>query len=186
MKPSGAARCAVTQLAAGVLAALLVMALVVDVVGWRENARAERNLEVAREAVDEALSSASTDPATLGADVPEMVAFRRDLMRKAERFYTEFVRQEPNSEAVLSDVAEGHKRLGHIHRIMGDAASAEHHYHTQLASSSAWRPTGRQNRGTGALSQTHTTGSEKPCGRLRARRRRRSRPTTTPSRCSSS
>ena len=118
-----------TQFAAGVLAALLVMALVATWWAWRENARAERNLEVAREAVDEALSSASTDPATLGADVPEMVAFRRDLMRKAERFYTEFVRQEPNSEAVLSDVAEGHKRLGHINRIMGDPAAAEHHYH---------------------------------------------------------
>ena len=118
-----------TQFAAGVLAALLVMALVATWWAWRRTpARSAISRSPARPWMKRS-SSASTDPATLGADVPEMVAFRRDLMRKAERFYAEFVRQEPNSEAVLSDVAEGHKRLGHINRIMGDAAAAEHHYH---------------------------------------------------------
>ena len=114
--------------AAAVLAALLVLSLLSTWVAWRENARAEKNFALAREAVDETLSSASMDPARVGADVPELVAFRRDLMLKAERFYAEFVRQEPGSDALLKDLAEGHRRLGHIQRLLEDPAAAEGHY----------------------------------------------------------
>jgi tetratricopeptide (TPR) repeat protein/energy-coupling factor transporter ATP-binding protein EcfA2 len=120
------------QWAAAVLGALLVMALISTWVAWRESARAARNFTLAREAVDETLSSASLDPSRVGADVPELVAFRRDLMRKAERFYAEFVLQEPGSEALLSDVAEGHRRLGHIQRLLDEPVAAEHHYHDAI------------------------------------------------------
>jgi tetratricopeptide (TPR) repeat protein/energy-coupling factor transporter ATP-binding protein EcfA2 len=116
------------QWAAAVLGVLLVIALLSTVVAWRENVRAERNLALARQAVDESLSSASLDPARVGADVPELVVFRRDLMRKAETFYTEFVQQEPNSEALLKDLADGHRQLGHIQRILEDPTAAEHHF----------------------------------------------------------
>lgn len=120
------------QWAAAILGALLVMALISTWVAWRESARAARNFTLAREAVDETLSSASLDPARVGADVPELVAFRRDLMRKAERFYAEFVLQEPDSEALLSDVAEAHRRLGHIQRLLDDPLAAERHYHDAI------------------------------------------------------
>ena len=121
-----------TQWAAAVLAALLVMALFSTWVAWRENARAERNFALAHQAVDETLSSASLDPAKAAADVPELVAFRRELMRKAERFYAEFVMQEPDSDTLLRDLADGHRRLGHIQRLLDDPVAAQHHYHQAI------------------------------------------------------
>lgn len=133
-----------TQWAAAVLAALLVMALGTTWWAWTENARAARNLDMAREAVDEALSSASTDPAGMGADAPALVAFRRDLLGKAERFYTDFVAQEPNSEGVLGQVADGHLRLGHIQRILHNPPEAERHY--RRAIHAYGRLAGRQTR----------------------------------------
>jgi tetratricopeptide (TPR) repeat protein len=144
------------QWAAAVLGALLVMALISTWVAWRESARAARNFTLARQAVDETLSSASLDPARVGADVPELVAFRRDLMRKAERFYAEFVLQHPDSEELLSDLAEGHRRLGHIQRLLDDPVAAEHHYHDaivqldRLAAGSPGNPAYRR-----ALADTH-------------------------------
>lgn len=117
-----------TQWAAAVLAALLVLALASTWWAWSENVRAERNLALAREAVDEALTSASTDPSKVADDAPELIAFRRDLLGKAERFYTEFVLQEPNSQAVRRQVADGHLRLGHIQRMLDNPSEAERHY----------------------------------------------------------
>ena len=174
-----------TQLAAGVLAALLVMALVATWWAWRESARAERNLDVAREAVDERSRRLDRPGERSAPTCREMVAFRRDLMRKAERFYTSSSARSPTARPCSTDVAEAHKRLGHIHRIMGDPATAEHHYRHAIGEFERLATDRPAEPAVPAISrETHTTGSERPCGRLPALQATPKSPTTTPSRCS--
>ena len=82
---------------AGVLAACLVAAVLLVYYARRANERAEANLALAREAVDESLSSADRDPTLTGGDVPQVEEFRRELLSKAER-YTAFMSQDPRGE----------------------------------------------------------------------------------------
>jgi hypothetical protein len=121
-----------TQWAAGVLAALLAVAASLAVVAWRENARAGANLALAREAVDESLSSADRDPARVGADVPQVEELRRELLDKAERFYVAFMDQEPSSEASRRDLAYAHFRLGHINRMLEKRDDAGRRYEAAI------------------------------------------------------
>ena len=106
------------QIAAGVLAIFLVVAVSLAYIAVSESKRATDNLKLARAAVDESLSSADRDPARVGADVPQVEEFRRELLVKAEAFYREFMKQEPDSEASRNDLALAHFRLGHINRLL--------------------------------------------------------------------
>ncbi len=121
-----------TQVAAGVLATLLAAAVALAVVARRESRRAEANLELARAAVDESLSSAERSSARVGADTPDVEELRRELLSKAERFYAAFMYQAPRSEASRRDLALAHMRLGHIHRLMGKLTEAEQSYRTAI------------------------------------------------------
>lgn len=121
-----------TQTAAAVLATLLVAAVALAVVARRESRRAEANLELARAAVDESLSSAERSSARVGADTPDVEELRRELLSKAERFYAAFMYQAPRSEASRRDLALAHMRLGHIHRLMGKREDAEQAYRTAI------------------------------------------------------
>ena len=114
--------------AAGVLGTFLLAAVALTSYAWRESARAEANLALARQAVDESLSSADRDPARIGADVPQVEEFRRELLTKAESFYRAFMNQEPRSEASQRDLAFAHFRLGQINRMLEkpDAAASEY------------------------------------------------------------
>lgn len=107
-----------TQWAAAVLAVLLLAAVAAAYLAWRESTRAEANLRLAREAVDETLASADRDPARVAADFAEMENFRRDLLQRTERFYAAFMSQEPSSLDVRQDLAAAHLRLGHISRML--------------------------------------------------------------------
>ena len=107
---------------------LMVAALVLAVVARREVRRAEANLQLARAAVDESLSSAERSSARVGADTPDVEALRRELLEKAERFYEAFMYQSPRSEESRRDLAMAHVRLGHIHRLMGKVDDAEREY----------------------------------------------------------
>ena len=106
------------QWAAAVLALFLVVAVTLGLFASRERQRAEQNLDLARAAVDQSLASADRDPASIGADVPQVEEFRRELLDKAEGFYRAFMNQERGSEKVRRDVAFSHFRLGHIDRLL--------------------------------------------------------------------
>jgi hypothetical protein len=121
------------QWTAGILATLLVVTAALAVVAWRESARAEGNLELARGAVDESLSSVDRDPARVAADVPQVEAIRRDLLAKAETFYVAFMKQAPNSEKSRRDLANSHFRLGHINRMLAKPDEAAKEYQDAIA-----------------------------------------------------
>lgn len=115
-------------IAAGVFGVLFAVAGVLAYLAFRESVRATGNLQLAKDAVDQTLSSADIDPARTGADLPEMQAFRRDLLLKARNFYEEFLKQDSSGEELRRDLGYGHIRLGHINRMLGtvDAAAKEY------------------------------------------------------------
>ncbi len=119
--------------AAGVFATLFIVAGLSAYVAWRENARAGRNLQLARDAVDQTLSSAGLDPARAGADVPQMEQFRTELLEKAKLFYVGFLKQDSGSEELRNEMAFAHFRLGHIHRLLGKADEAAGEYGQAIA-----------------------------------------------------
>jgi hypothetical protein len=116
------------QGAAAVLGVFLVVASALAYFAWRESQRAGRNLDLARAAVDQSLSSVDRNPARVGADVPELEELRRDLLGRAQTFYTAFMSQQPNSEALKRDVALAHVKIGHINRLLEKPAEAEQEY----------------------------------------------------------
>ena len=115
------------QVAAGVLGAFLVVAVSLAYIAVREGQRASANLALAREAVDESLASADRSPSLVALDPPEVQAFRRELLLKAQSFYTAFMNQDPTSETSRRDLAFAQFRMGHINRALElpeDAARA--------------------------------------------------------------
>jgi tetratricopeptide (TPR) repeat protein len=116
------------QYAAVVLGTMLVVAVVLAVIARRASERAEANLQLARAAVDESLSSADRSSARVGADTPDVEELRRELLSKAERFYEAFMYQEPGTEESRRDLAMAHVRLGHIHRLIARPVDAEREY----------------------------------------------------------
>ncbi|HUE84601.1 MAG TPA: hypothetical protein VMO26_00840 [Vicinamibacterales bacterium] len=132
-----------TQLVAGVLATMLVVAIGLGMFAWSERQRAQANLDLARQAVDESLAAIDRDPADIGADVPQVEELRRQLLARAEGFYVAFMDQEPRSERARRDLALAHMRLGHINRMLEKRDQAEREYRdaitrlTALVSTSA-------------------------------------------------
>jgi tetratricopeptide (TPR) repeat protein len=107
------------QQVAGVLGSLFVLALFLAYVAWNEKRRAEGNLELARRAVDESLSSAGRQPAREAADVPQLEEFRQELLQKAEEFYSNYLaKEENNNEALRYEAALAHSKLGDISRLL--------------------------------------------------------------------
>ena len=122
-----------TQWAAGILASLLLAALFLAFLAWKQTRRAERNLELARRAVDESLSSAGRDQAREASDMPQMEKFRMELLDKAETFYALFVRQNSDNPALRSEEARANSRLGDINRLMGRHIKAAEEYNKAIA-----------------------------------------------------
>ena len=116
------------QYAAAVLGTMLIVAIGLAVIARRESNRAAANLQLARTAVDESLSSADRSSARVGADTPDVEELRRELLSKAERFYEAFMYQAPGSEESRRDLAMAHVRLGHIHRLIAKPVDAEREY----------------------------------------------------------
>ena len=113
---------------AAVFAMLFVIAGMLAYVARQENRRATQNLGFAKDAVDQTLSSAGLDPASAGADVPQMTEFRRQLLEKAKSFYDDFLKQDASSEALRREMALAHLRLGHIDRWLEKADEAARDY----------------------------------------------------------
>jgi tetratricopeptide (TPR) repeat protein/energy-coupling factor transporter ATP-binding protein EcfA2 len=109
------------QWAAGVLAGLLLIAAVLFHMARVQKALAEYYQQQAQNAVDEMLSSAGRrEQARVAADVPEMEAFRKELLEKAKGFYATFEKREPNNNTIRAEMARAHFRLGEINRILDD------------------------------------------------------------------
>ncbi len=120
---------------AGALAALLVLSIGLALYARRQQfradeqfARADRNLNLAKTAVDEMLLSAGRQSARVAAEVPELEEFRRELLEKARVFYAEFGTQKPDSEALQRETAQAHLRLGDIYRLLQRIDEARQHY----------------------------------------------------------
>ena len=105
----------------------------------RENRRATRICGLAKDAVDQTLSSAGLDPASAGADVPQMTSSGGELLEKAKVFYVEFLKQEPQRSASPARWRMAHLRLGHIDRWLEEADDAAREYRKPSASSTAWQ-----------------------------------------------
>ena len=132
------------QWVAGALALLLFISAATTYVARRESLRAraesdraERNLQLARAAVDESLVVVEREPSRLGVDVPEIVGFRRELLQKAQRFYSDFILQVPQSEELRRDIAFAHLRLGHIDRALDAPDPAEKAYRAAITAFAA-------------------------------------------------
>lgn len=134
------------QWAAAVLAGFLMIAVALTYYARLENSRAEANLALAREAVDESLSSADRDPAMTGGDVPQVEEFRRELLAKAQRFYSAFMNQDPRSETSRRDLAFAHFRLGHINRLLEKPDEAAREYQDSITRFEALRTSYPRNR----------------------------------------
>jgi tetratricopeptide (TPR) repeat protein len=124
------------RLAWGTASVLLVAFVVAVWAAWfarRESGRASANLRLAKDAVDETLLVTSRDPARLGADVPQIEELRRELLGRAKRFYVEFIKQEPDNEEFLNEMAFAHFRLGHINRMLDEPVEAAREYQQAIA-----------------------------------------------------
>jgi tetratricopeptide (TPR) repeat protein len=121
------------QWAAGILGILLVIAGVLGRIARKEQARAEENLQLARDAVNEMLSSAGSKQARVTADVPEMEEFRKELLEKAKRFYDNFTKQKPDSEQLADEMGRAYFRLGDINRLLSDEKEAATEYKKAIA-----------------------------------------------------
>ena len=126
-----------TQVVAAGLATLLVAAAGFGWFAWTERQRAEANLALAREAVDESLAAVDRDPALVGADVPQVEELRGELLSRAERFYVAFMNQDPRSEDARRDLAMAHLRLARISRMLEKRDDAEREYRAAIAALSA-------------------------------------------------
>jgi tetratricopeptide (TPR) repeat protein len=113
----------------GLLMAIGTLAYVV----YRQRARAETNLMLAKKAVDESLSSVGAQRSREAPDSPEMEEFRRELLDKARNFYLNFARQEPRNDAIAAEVAMAHSRLGDIYRLLEMHEDAMHEYNEAIS-----------------------------------------------------
>jgi len=116
------------QWAACILGALLIVVAWLAYVARTESARAERNLQLAQNAVDEMLSSAGRQQGRVAEDPPEMEEFRRELLDKAKNFYAIFTAQEPDSQQLRQEMARAHFRLGDIYRLSQEPDEAIKEY----------------------------------------------------------
>lgn len=120
----------------------------------RERNRAEANLQLAKTAVDESLSSAGRQQAREAADIPEVEEFRRELLEKAKNFYDGYLNKlAPNNEEFRRETALSHSRLGDIDRLLEKRSDAVKEYQAaitqfeSLAKQYPDRPEYRQARG---------------------------------------
>jgi tetratricopeptide (TPR) repeat protein len=122
-----------TQWAAGILGSLFLITLFLTFYAWRQTRRAENNLQLAKQAVDESLSSAGREQAREGSDLPQMEEFRKELLDKAATFYTIFVQQNNSSSALRAEEALAYSRLGDINRLIGNTKEAVQEYTNAIA-----------------------------------------------------
>ncbi len=125
------------QWTAGILGTLFLVTLVFADIARRQTRRAEDNLQLAKRAVDESLSSAGHQQAREAGDLPEIQAFRKDLLEKAATFYTLLAQQNATTPDFMAEEARAHLRLGDINRLMGKDTEAAQEYSDSIERFSA-------------------------------------------------
>jgi tetratricopeptide (TPR) repeat protein len=118
------------------VAAIIVMLAFTTVLGIfarRQRDRAETNLQLARQAVDQSLSSAGRQQARESADPPAMEAFRKELLDKAATFYAAFIHEDSRNLKLRADAAEAHSRLGDVNRLLDRPEDAIREYKQAIA-----------------------------------------------------
>jgi tetratricopeptide (TPR) repeat protein len=121
-----------TQWAAGILGSLFLVALFLAYFALRQTHRAEENLQYARKAVDESLSSAGSEQAREASDVPQMEEFRKKLLDKAQTFYTLLAQKNSTNLNLRIEEAQAHSRLGDINRLTGRYREAAQEYNEAI------------------------------------------------------
>lgn len=99
----------------------------------KEQRRAEDNLQLAKDAVDQSLVSVTSAAAREASDSPEMEAFRKELLEKAKDFYAAFAEKQPRDESFLVDSAHARIRLGDISRLQENYSQAAQEYRQAIA-----------------------------------------------------
>ena len=119
-------------------AAIYVLALLLAVVGGllfavrKVERRAEENLQLAKNAVDQSLLSAGNVEARESSDSPTMETFRKELLEKGRVFYAAFAKEQPQSEDLRMDAAHARIRLGDINRVLEKYSEAAQEYRQAL------------------------------------------------------
>jgi tetratricopeptide (TPR) repeat protein/energy-coupling factor transporter ATP-binding protein EcfA2 len=121
------------QWVAGAMTLLAAISLFLATVARREKNRAETNLQLAKKAVDESLSSAGPQQAQGTGNLPEMEQFRKELLDKAASFYAVFAQQDSKSEGLRREVAAAHSRLGDINRLLDKRDEAVREYKAAIS-----------------------------------------------------
>jgi tetratricopeptide (TPR) repeat protein len=119
--------------AAAILFALLVVTSALGLIARRERDLADMNLQLAKQAVDESLSSAGQQQARESADSPELEAFRKALLDKAAAFYAVFTRENSGNLKLRADAAWAHSRLGDVNRLLEQQDEAVKEYKLAIA-----------------------------------------------------
>jgi len=120
-------------------AALAILVCLVFVISglWymamRDRKRAEMNLSLAKQAVDQSLSSAGRQQAREAQDSPDIEAFRKELLSKAATFYSAFIHYNSGSEELRAESASAHSRLGDIDRLLDKSDDAVKEYKLAIA-----------------------------------------------------
>ncbi len=109
--------------------ALLVTAatalLISNVLVGRERAKAERNYERARSAVERMLNQVGEVDLT---DIPQMSSTRKDLLRRGLDFYRDFLEERGGDSPSRRETGRAFGRLGDIRELMGQYTPAEGDY----------------------------------------------------------
>ena len=116
------------QWVAGTMTVLAAISLILAIVAMREKNRAETNLQLAKKAVDESLSSAGQQQAQGAGNLPELEEFRKELLDKAASFYSVFAKQDSKSQGMRSEMAGAYSRLGDINRLLDKHEVAVNEY----------------------------------------------------------
>jgi tetratricopeptide (TPR) repeat protein len=121
-----------TQWAAGILGSLFLISLFLAYFALRQKQRAEENLQWAQKAVDESLSSAGSEQAREASDEPQMEEFRKNLLDKAQTFYTLLSQKNSTNLNLRIEEAVAHSRLGDINRLTERYKEAAQQYNEAI------------------------------------------------------
>ncbi|MGP8251043.1 MAG: hypothetical protein ACLQHF_03350 [Terracidiphilus sp.] len=94
---------------------------------------AEKNLDLAKLAVDQSLLSAGREQARESPDSPEIESFRKELLDKAAAFYTAFIQANANTEELRAESASAYSRLADIDRLLDKHDDAVSEYRSAIA-----------------------------------------------------
>ncbi len=98
----------------------------------REAARAERNFELANDAVETYFMRVANSPDLTEPDRPDLNAFRRQLLEDALTYYLRFLEQRGDDQRIDSRMADAYHNIGLVRNHMGLTAESSEAYRRAL------------------------------------------------------